>query len=107
MIVDVISAVFIAVGSLFCLIGGVGILRLPDFYTRTHGASLTDTFGAGMILLGLMVQAGLSLVLVKLIMIQIFILLTSPTATHALAKAAFAMGLKVETDKEGRHVLPD
>ena len=100
-------AALIIIGCLFCLLGGIGILRLPDFYTRTHAASLTDTFGAGMILAGLMFQAGWTLVLVKLIMIQVFILLTSPTASHALAKAAFAMGLKVETDAEGRHVLPD
>ena len=81
-------------GSLFAVIGGIGILRLPDFYSRMHGAGITDTMGAGLILLGLAFQAGLSLVTVKLAMVLFFLLLTSPTSAHALAKSALTHGLQ-------------
>ena len=96
----------LVLGALFCIIGGIGILRFPDFYTRTHAASITDTLGAGLVLLGLMFQAvammlpgeqyvaGSWIVLVKLIMVAVFILLTAPTSGHALVKAAYAHGLK-------------
>ena len=89
-----LSAVFLAAGAFFCLVGGIGLLRMPDFYTRMHAASVTETLGAGFMLIGLMLQAGLTLVAVKLLMIGLLILFASPTATHALAKAALGSGLK-------------
>ena len=70
------------------------MLRFPDFYTRMHASGVTDTLGAGLILIGLMFQAGWSLVLAKLVLILLFILLTSPTSSHALAKAAMHSKLK-------------
>jgi multicomponent Na+:H+ antiporter subunit G len=91
---DLLSAVCLLAGSLLAVVGGLGLIRLPDFFTRMHGAGITDTLGAGLILLGLMFQAGLSLVTVKLIMILAFLYLTSPTATHALAQSALTHGLK-------------
>ena len=94
LVLDLISAGLLAAGSIFVLIGGFGLIRLPDFYTRLHAAGITDTLGAELILLGLMFQAGLSLVTVKLIFISLFIFFTSPTATHAVANAARVMGLK-------------
>ena len=94
LILDLISAGLLAAGSIFVLIGAFGLIRLPDFYTRLHAAGITDTLGAEFILLGLMFQAGLSLVTVKLILISLFIFFTSPTATHAVANAARVMGLK-------------
>ena len=94
LILNLISASLLAAGSIFVLIGGFGLIRLPDFYTRLHAAGITDTLGAELILLGLMFQAGLSLVTVKLILISLFIFFTSPTATHAVANAARVMGLK-------------
>ncbi len=93
-IIDILSAVFLAGGAFFCLVGGIGLVRMPDFYTRMHGASVTETLGAGFMLIGLMLQAGLTLVAVKLAMIGLLILFASPTATHALAKAALLSGLK-------------
>ena len=93
LVLDLISAGLLAAGSIFVLIGGFGLIRLPDFYTRLHAAGITDTLGAELILLGLMFQAGLSLVTVKLILISLFIFFTSPTATHAVANAARVMGL--------------
>ena len=94
LILNLISAGLLAAGSIFVLIGAFGLIRLPDFYTRLHAAGMTDTLGAELILLGLMFQAGLSLVTVKLILISLFIFFTSPTATHAVANAARVMGLK-------------
>lgn len=94
--VDIASWFLLVVGSLFCLIGGVGLLRLPDFYSRMHAAGITDTLGAGLILTGLMLQGGLSHVTIKLVLVLVFLLLTSPTAAHALVKAAYAAGVRFE-----------
>ncbi len=88
--IDLLSGVFLLLGLAALLLGSFGLLRLPDFYARTHAASMTDTAGAGLILLGLALQAGPGLVLVKLGLILLWILLTSPTAGHALARAALA-----------------
>jgi len=92
--VDLLSWLCLAAGGFFCMVGAFGMLRMPDFYTRMHAASVTDTLGAGLILLGLILQAGLTLVAVKLVMIGLLLFFTSPTATHALAKAAMGRGLK-------------
>lgn len=97
---DTLSWLFILGGSIFCLIGGIGILRMPDFYTRGHAAGLTDTLGAGLILIGLMFQAGLTLVVVKLAMVFFFLYVTSPTATHALFKSAYAGGVRWDVSAE-------
>ena len=94
MALDIVSWVLLVGGGVFCVIGGVGILRMPDFYTRTHAASITDTMGAGMMLTGLMIQGGLTLVTAKLAMLIVFTLVASPTAGHALVKAAYAHGVK-------------
>jgi len=91
---DLVSFSCLAVGSVFAVVGGIGLNRFPDFFTRMHGAGITDTMGAGLILIGLMFQSGLSLVTVKLLMILWFLLVTSPTSTHALAKSALTHGLK-------------
>lgn len=86
--------VLLVSGSVFCVIGGIGVLRMPDFYTRTHAASITDTLGASLILVGLAIHAGLGLVTVKLVIVLVLLYVTSPTATHALVKAAFSGGLE-------------
>lgn len=92
--IDGLSWVFLVAGGVFCLIGAVGLLRMPDFYTRMHAASVIDTLGAGLILLGLLLQAGLTLISVKLIFLAVLIFFASPTATHALARSAMVRGLK-------------
>ena len=91
---DVASWILLAAGGFFSIVGGIGLLRMPDFYTRIHAASVTDTLGVGLILLGLVLQAGWTLVTAKLVVIGLLILFTSPTATHALAKAALERGLQ-------------
>jgi multicomponent Na+:H+ antiporter subunit G len=91
---DMASWALLVAGGLACLVGALGVLRMPDFYTRVHAASLTDTLGAGFVLLGLMLQAGWSLVAVKLAIIGLLIFFTSPAAVHALARAALGHGLQ-------------
>jgi multicomponent Na+:H+ antiporter subunit G len=92
-VVDALSWACIAAGGIFCVIGAIGLMRMPDFFTRMHAASVIDTLGAGLLLLGLMLQAGLTLVTAKLIMIGVMLLFATPAAAHALAKAARARGL--------------
>ena len=104
LLINLISWFFLITGSFFCLSGGVGLLRFPDFFTRIHAASLTDTLGAGLILIGLMLQSGGGIVLAKLILILIFSLLAGTTASHAMAKAALKSGLhpKCGDDQDGK-----
>ena len=102
-VLNVLSLACLLFGSGFAVIGGVGIVRLPDFFTRIHGAGITDTLGAGFILLGLMLQAGLTLIAVKLLLIWFVLFITSPTSTHALAKSALSHGIQpqlAETEDE-------
>ncbi len=98
-VLEIISWVLLLGGSFFSIVGGIGIVRLPEFFSRLHGGGVTDTLGAGLIMAGLMVQAGLSLVTVKLLTILFFLVVTSPSSCHALAKAALFGGLKPELDK--------
>lgn len=93
LIIDIASWACLLIGTGFAVIGGIGIVRLPDLFARMHGAGMIDTLGAAMILLGLMLQAGLSLVTVKLILIGVFLFFTSPATTFALARAALAAGV--------------
>lgn len=99
--VDILSWVCLLAGGAFCVIGAAGLLRMPDLYTRMHAASVTDTLGAGLILVGLMFQAGLSQVTGKLLVILVLLLFTNPAATYALAKAALARGVKPLLEKPG------
>lgn len=99
MALDVLSWATILAGCAFSLIGAIGMLRLPDVYTRMHAAGMTDTLGVGLILLGLMLQAGWTLITVKLLLIIVFLFFTSPTAAHALAHAAFLGGVRPVTAK--------
>jgi multicomponent Na+:H+ antiporter subunit G len=91
---DIAAWIFLIGGSFFVVVGGIGLLRLPDFYTRLHGGGITDTMGAGLILTGLMFQATDWLIVFKLVMILFFLLLTSPTSAHALSKSARADGIR-------------
>ena len=90
---DVITLVFVVGGLFFLLIGGIGLVRFPGFYTRLHPAGKSDTLGASLVLMGLAIHAGWSLVALKLILIQLFIVLANPAATHAIGRAAYKSGL--------------
>lgn len=97
-VLDFFSLAFLAGGAFFCVVGALGMLRLPDFYTRTHPASMIDTMGAALILIGLCFQATSWAVAVRLVVIFVLILITSPTAAHALVKAAYAHGVRIGKD---------
>ena len=81
-------------GGILCLIGSVGVLRFPDFYPRLHAASITDTAGAILILLGMGLMAPGWLVVSKLVAIFVFLFLTGPASSHAAANAAHTAGLQ-------------
>ena len=98
--VDALSWALLASGGFFCVTGGIGLLRLPDFYSRAHAGGLADTLGSALVLAGLALQAGFGLVAVKLAMIAILLHVTAPTGAHALAKAAFGRGLRFEPAEE-------
>jgi multicomponent Na+:H+ antiporter subunit G len=98
-LIDAASWAFIAAGSFLVVVGAVGLVRMPDFYTRMHPAGVTDTLGIDLVLTGLILQAGFSLVTVKLLLIGAFLFFTSPTSTHAIANAALLAGLKPQHAK--------
>lgn len=93
------SGLCLFIGSFLCISGGVGILRFPDFYTRMHAVGVTDTLGAAMILIGLMILSTDFLVFAKLVLVLLLTLLVGPTTSHVLAKAALHNGLKPRVDK--------
>lgn len=93
---EIASAILLAAGGFFCIVGAVGMLRMPDFYTRMHAASVIETLGAGLILAGLALQSGFTLATAKLAALGMLIVFASPTATHALAKAAYERGIRAK-----------
>jgi multicomponent Na+:H+ antiporter subunit G len=94
---DILSWILLILGSACVLIGGIGGLRLPNFYTRIHAASLTDTMATILIFMGIILQSGFTLASLKLFGIMMFLMLTGPTATYALANAALLSGLKPDS----------
>ncbi len=100
MALDVLSWISIISGLFFMIVGTVGVLRMPDVFTRLHAAGMTDTMGAGLLILGMCLQAGLGLVLVRLVIVYAFLMFTSPISTHALARAALAGGVEPYTVPE-------
>jgi multicomponent Na+:H+ antiporter subunit G len=100
-VVEVISWAALLTGGFLVITGSIGMLRFPDLYTRMHAAGVTDTGGAGLVLFGLMLQAGLTIVTVKLALILWFLLFTGPVASHVLAKAALHAKLEPLVDHEG------
>lgn len=100
-LLDVLSGICLLGGAIFLLIGAIGVLRFPDFYTRLHAVSVCDTLGAGLVLVGLMLQGGLSLVTVKLLLMFYFLMFTGPTAVHALAQAAWQAKQQALVDDPG------
>lgn len=99
-VLDIASWILIVAGAFAALTATLGLLRLPDFFSRTHATGILDTAGAGLMLLGFGLQSGLSLVSVKLALVFVFILLTGPTAAHALARSALHHGVRPQPDDE-------
>ena len=92
-LVTTASYLSIGLGVVALLIGSLGLVRLPDVYARIHAVGMIDTAGAGLIILGMVIHSGFTLVSAKLILIGVFMFFTSPIATHALARAAHKMGV--------------
>ncbi len=104
---DILSWVLLAAGGALVVIGGIGIVRFPDVFTRSHAAGVTDTGGAGLILIGLMLQVEPSLITLKLGLILIFIFFTSPTSTFSLIHTAYVTGEAPVLDHDLRDRPPD
>lgn len=94
MIVDILAWAAILSGSAFLLIGAWGTVKFPDFWSRLHAVSVTDSGGMILLTLGMCLHSGLTLITVKLVIIGIFLFITGPTATHAVANAALVSGLR-------------
>ncbi|XRQ09859.1 monovalent cation/H(+) antiporter subunit G [Actinomadura welshii] len=102
LLTDIASGALLLAGCVFVVSGGVGLLRFPDFYTRTHAGSLVDAAGATLIILGLLLQVEDWPGAVRLVLILLFLMVTSPTAAHALAQAARRDGERLLAEEERR-----
>ena len=96
-----LAIVLVLSGVFFLIMGGVGLLRFPDFYTRMHAAGKCDTLGVLLVLIGLALFEGLTLSSAKILLIAVFMFMTSPTATHAIARSAYTNTVRLWTT-EGR-----
>lgn len=104
-IVEITSWAAILLGSAFMLIGAIGTLRFPDFWSRVHAVSVADSAGMLLLTLGMCIQGGFTLVTVKLIIIGVFLFITGPTATHAVANAALVSGFLPKGADRFRRVI--
>lgn len=93
-LVEIIATIFLFAGAFFVLVASIGVVRFPDFYSRTHAAGKGDTLGIALILIGLAIYEGGTLNTAKFVLIAVFIGIANPTATHAIARAAYKLGLK-------------
>ncbi len=96
--IELLASALLALGGFFVLVGGVGVLRMPDLYTRIHAASVTETMGTLLMMLGLMILAGWSLAAFKLFAVLVFLLFTGPVAAYAMANAALIAGVVPRLD---------
>jgi len=106
----VIAIILIAAGVFFLMVSVLGLLRLPDFYTRTHAVGKSETLGSILVLSGLAVYNGWELSTVKILFILFFVLIANPTATHAIARAALRTGrqpwTRQKTKQKAKEVEP-
>ena len=98
-ILDVLTFFCLVAGAVSMLIGGYGLLKMPDVFARMHAAGMIDTLGLGLIIVGLMLQSGFTLITFKLFLIIVFVLYTSPAVTHALAHACLDNGVEPLLDR--------
>lgn len=102
LLVDVASWILILAGSFFVIVGAVGLVRMPEIFTRMHAASIIDTAGVGLLILGMSLQAGLSLVTLKLFFLLALFFFTGPVVTHALAQACLHEGIQPRLSEDRR-----
>ena len=108
LVIDIASWACILLGSFFTVVGAFGLVRMPDVFTRMHAASVTDTLGVGLLILGMGLQAGLSLVTLKLLFLIVLFFFTGPVVTHALAQACLHENIRplLTEDRRGRDRSP-
>jgi multicomponent Na+:H+ antiporter subunit G len=92
---DTIGYILIMIGILFDIFGCIGLVRFPDVYNRLQASTKCVTLGTILLLVGVAVIAGSGPIIGKAIICAVFILITSPTAAHAIAKGAYASGVKL------------
>ena len=105
--IEILSWALVSAGSFFVIVGAIGVYRFPDFWTRLHAASVAESAGVILLLTGMMVQAGWGLIAVKLLIIGVFLFITGPTSTHAVANAALVSGLRPKSSDDGSSDDPD
>ncbi|MFO8088928.1 MAG: monovalent cation/H(+) antiporter subunit G [Desulfatiglandaceae bacterium] len=91
---NILSVLLVCMGIFFMLVGSIGILRLPDFYSRTHAVSMSDALGISSVMLGLIVYEGFTQSSLKLLLIILFVALSNPIGSHALSRAAYIKKVK-------------
>jgi multicomponent Na+:H+ antiporter subunit G len=96
---EVLAVVLLGLGLVFLLLGGIGIVRFPDFFTRLHPAGKSETAGASLVILSLAVHEGFTLLAAKVVLVQVFIFFATPAASHAMGRVAYRVGLKPWTRK--------
>jgi len=102
-VLDILSWILLVSGGVVSIVAGIGLVRFPGLYSRMHAASMIDTLGAGCVLLGLILQAGVGVIGFKLLLVFVLLTFTTTTAGHALAKSALATGL-LPVDKDGEQI---
>ena len=93
---QIVVAIFIVSGLFFYVVGTVGLIRMPDVFSRTHATTKADTLGAGLVMVGLVIWQGISFASLNIIIVLVFIWLTMPTAAHAIVKSEY------ENQQKGR-----
>jgi len=103
MIGNILGIAAVIAGAFFLFVGSFGLVRLPDFYTRNHATGKSDTLGVMLVIFGMILMEGFTLNSAKLLFILVFVFMTNPTGTHALANAAYQSGLKpwMKKNKDG------
>ena len=103
-IYDIVTVVLLTAGCFFILSGAIGVVRMPDVFTRMHAAGMVDTLGASLVLIGLMFQSGWSLITLKLLVLLALLIFTGPVASHALARAAMYGGVRPQLSDKSLHL---
>ena len=91
---ELVIQIMLYISGIFAIIGSLGLVRFPDFYTRTHAATMISVGSISLGLLALILSAGWGVYSLKIFIIIVFNLFTNPTATHAIAEKAYKMGIK-------------
>ena len=104
LVVDLASWALILSGSFFTLVGAIGLVRMPDIFTRLHAVSLIDTLGIGLLIAGMVLQAGFTVASVKLLLLAAAVFFTWPVVTHALAQVCLHEDIHLQLAEDRREL---